>query len=388
MDIRKELKLKGQEITMVVGGSISAYRTPDIIRDLKSNGASVKVILSNAASKIIGKQTLEWASEMIVLEELTGLMEHINFFSSNDLHKTLLICPATYNMVGKMANGIADTPAETIFANALGMKINTVIVPAMHLEMYLNPIFQRNINALKAEGVKFVEPRIEDGKAKIMWTEEIIDTILRKKSTKEKILIVSGKSELRIDPVRSITNKSTGYTGITLTRQAFVSGYEEITYIGNSDYRIPYYCKVIPCEEIDQFYKLSTDKIKENEYDFIFIPAALSDFSLEPSPTKIKSEKLIDIHLKAREKLIDNIRQLIKEKMYITKLVRFKLGDDNYVGEKNNDIIVFNNVSQLPFGTKGNHYKIFKGEQILKEGDYSKEELSRIIIEEVLPNNQ
>ena len=148
--------LSGMNIVMIVSGSISAYRTPDIVRDLIKSGASVRVILSKAASRIIGKQALEWASEQSVIEELTGNMEHINLFAENREKTVLLVCPATYNMVGKMANGIADDPSGTVFANAIGSHINTVIVPAMHMEMYDNPIMGKNLKILEELGVKIV----------------------------------------------------------------------------------------------------------------------------------------------------------------------------------------------------------------------------------------
>ncbi|MHB1440917.1 MAG: bifunctional phosphopantothenoylcysteine decarboxylase/phosphopantothenate--cysteine ligase CoaBC [Cuniculiplasma sp.] len=372
--------LSGMNIVMIVSGSISAYRTPDIVRDLIKSGASVRVILSKAASRIIGKQALEWASEQSVIEELTGNMEHINLFAENREKTVLLVCPATYNMVGKMANGIADDPSGTVFANAIGSHINTVIVPAMHMEMYDNPIMGKNLKILEELGVKIVSPRIEDGKAKIMWSDEIIDTILRKKSRGKTILIISGRSDVKIDPVRSLVNRSTGYTGVCMAREAYRNGYDNIIYLGNSDYRIPHYCEYINCSETDDFYSKAELIIRSRKIDLITIPAALSDFSITPSEKKIKSDFAVEIPLNIREKLIDLVVKIMKELNLKVPIIRFKLTDEEYSPKDRGQITVVDNASENPFGIRENRYTIYDGNKRLLERTMTKEELASILL--------
>ena len=372
--------LQGKNVVMVVTGSISAYRTPDIARDLKKCGATVKVVLSRSASEIIGKETLEWASEEPVLDRLTGNMEHISLFEHNKENAILLVCPATYNIIGKFAGGIADDPTSTIFANALGSEIKTVIVPAMHREMYESPILKSNIMKLQKLGVQFVAPRLEDGKAKLMYPEEIIDTLIRGKGNNKSLLIVSGRSEVPLDPVRSLVNKSSGYTGISLAREAYRNGYEKIIYIGNSDYRMPHYCEFIKCNLTDDFYRIAEDVVRNRKIDLIIIPAALSDFKLRQNDKKIKSTDIASVKLEPREKLLDRIAGIMKELKLNVPIIKFKLSDGNYVPENSDQVTVLNLIGEVPFGSKPNKYVIFDGNKKLMEKSMSKEELAMILI--------
>lgn len=372
--------LQGKNVVMVVTGSISAYRTPDIARDLKKCGATVKVVLSRGASEIIGKETLEWASEEPVLDRLTGNMEHISLFEHNKENAILLVCPATYNIIGKFAGGIADDPTSTIFANALGSEIKTVIVPAMHREMYESPILKSNIMKLQKLGVQFVAPRLEDGKAKLMYPEEIIDTLIRGKGNNKSLLIVSGRSEVPLDPVRSLVNKSSGYTGISLAREAYRNGYEKIIYIGNSDYRMPHYCEFIKCNLTDDFYRIAEDVARNRKIDLIIIPAALSDFKLRQNDKKIKSTDIASVKLEPREKLLDRIAGIMKELKLNIPIIKFKLSDGNYVPENSDQVTVLNLIGEVPFGSKPNKYVIFDGNKKLMEKSMSKEELAMILI--------
>lgn len=374
--------LNGKTILMIVGGSISSYRTPDIIRDMIREGATVRVILSHSASLMIGVQALEWASGNPVITELSGFMEHISLLEGNTEDISLLICPATYNMIGSMASGIASTPAETIFANALGNSIDITIVPAMHLEMYNNPILQDNISRLSTMGVKFVNPRMEDGKAKIMWSEEIIDTILRKKRTGKTILIVSGRSTVDIDPVRSIANRSTGHTGIALARAAYREGYNRIVFVGNSEERIPLYCSYHPCINTDNFYK-EVDKImRESEFDLIVVPAALSDFIIKTSASKLSSSEESVIKLKPRKKLLDQIFLSLEHRIKKPVVVGFKLANRGSKFRAHPGMItVLNYIENNPFGSGEKQYVITKDNIELFSGTLDKEALAVKILE-------
>lgn len=372
--------LGGKNIVMIVSGSISAYRTPDIIRDLKRSGARVKVILSSSAEQIIGREAMEWASEEPVITSLTGNMEHISLFDVDRENTVLLVCPATYNMIGKFAGGIADDTASTVFANALGTMIRTVIVPAMHMEMYESPVLRENMLKLKGYGVDFVSPRVEDGKAKLMWSEEIIDTILRRGNNNRTILIISGKSEVAIDPVRSLTNSSSGYTGICMAREAYRDGYDRIIYVGNSEYRIPYYCEFVKCNQTDEYYKIAEELVRNQKIDLIVIPAALSDFTVEKRDEKISSNESVSLVMKPREKLVDSIEGIMKSFKLHVPIIRFKLTNRKYVPETPDQVTVVNMVQEKPFGVKMNRYVIYDGEKKLMEKDMGKEELASILI--------
>ena len=377
--------LKGKSIIMIIGGSISSYRTPDIIREMIREGATVRVVLSQSASRMIGVQALEWASGNTVITELSGFMEHISLLEGDRENTSLLVCPATYNMIGSMARGLATTPAETIFANALGIGIDITIVPAMHLEMYNSPILQDNISHLATLGVKFVYPRIEDGKAKIMWSEEIIDTIVRRKSTGKRILIIAGKSTVDIDPVRSIVNRSTGYTGIALAREAYREGYNRIVYVGNSEERVPLYCSHNYCMKTDSFYE-EVDKIMdESEFDLIVVPAALSDFAVEKSKSKLPSSEAATIILEPRKKLLDQISSSVEKREKKPVIFAFKLAGRSVDFTVHKDMItIVNYVENEPFGSGETYYSIRENGTELFGGNLTKEGLATKILSMVV----
>ena len=154
MGIFKEDKsLVGETIIFAMGASISIYRVPDIIRDLMEAGASVLPVMSQTSLTLITKTTIQWAAEADVLDNLSGKMEHINIFENEPEKKVFLVCPATYDQIGKFASGIADGIIDTMFAYALGHGIRIIIVPAMHLDMYGNTIITQNIEKLRKAGV-------------------------------------------------------------------------------------------------------------------------------------------------------------------------------------------------------------------------------------------
>ncbi len=375
--------LRNRKIIMVVGGSISSYRTPDIIRDMVREGASVQTILSQSGSGMIGAKALEWATGKAVISELSGHMEHISLFENSSNITALLICPATYNMIGAMANGIASTPSETVFANALGAGIDITVVPAMHLEMYENPILQNNISKLSQFGVKFVKPRIEDGKAKIMWSEEIIDTLARKNSNGKSILIISGHSTVKVDSVRSLINRSTGHTGVIFAREAFRSGYERVVYVGNAEERVPIYCEYYSCTETDDYYSKVVELLGNSEFDTIIIPAALSDFSYESQALKISSSSEVSLRLEPRQKLIEIIKKILKKTGAHTKVVGFKLNSRGTELKANDQITVVNNIEDNPFGIGEKKYVVLQNGKELLSGTFTKEDLAIRILEMV-----
>lgn len=167
------------KIVLGVCGSVAAVETVKLVRHLKKKGVEVECVVSESAKKIIHPNVLEWASEKPVITEITGGVEHVRLCGVNGEAKLLLICPATSNTISKIACGIDDTTVTTMAATALGAKKKIVVVPAMHKSMYDNPFVAENIAKLKKNGVVFVEPRIEEDKAKLAGYEEITNTVLR-----------------------------------------------------------------------------------------------------------------------------------------------------------------------------------------------------------------
>lgn len=167
-----------KKFVLGVCGSVSAIETPKIVRELSRRGIEVECVMTKAARRIIHPDVLEWASGNKVIVKLTGGVEHVRLCGIQGEASLLLICPITANTISKIANGIDDTPVTTFAATAIGSKIPLIVVPAMHLSMYKNPFVRDNIKKLKKRGVRFIEPRIEEDKAKLPDINEIVDKVL------------------------------------------------------------------------------------------------------------------------------------------------------------------------------------------------------------------
>ncbi|VVB52476.1 Flavin prenyltransferase UbiX [uncultured archaeon] len=168
-----------QKKMVVVGvcGSVAAVKVPELVRELVRRDLNVVVALNSSARHTIAEPVLEWASGNPVVTQLTGKMEHVKYFSVGGEAKLLLICPATADTIGKIANGIDDTPVTTMAAVALGSSVPIIVVPAMDISMYYNPFLAANVSKLKEAGVIFVEPRIAENKAKLADEESIVDAV-------------------------------------------------------------------------------------------------------------------------------------------------------------------------------------------------------------------
>ncbi len=166
--------LAGKQIALGVTGSIAAIRVVDLIRDLARSGAEIHCIMTPAACQIIHPYALEYAATFPVITEITGRVEHVEFCGICGRADLLLIAPATANTIGKMAMGIDDTPVTTFATTALGSNKPVVVVPAMHEAMYNHPSVVKNIQMLRNMGVTVIDPRIEEGKAKIASSQNII----------------------------------------------------------------------------------------------------------------------------------------------------------------------------------------------------------------------
>ncbi len=174
----KSKKLKGRRIVLAVCGSIAAIEAPKLARELMRHGADIIPVLSGSGQTIIHPWALECVTGKKTITQTTGFCEHIEYCGDwEGKCDLLLICPATANTISKIANGIDDSVVTTFASTALGAKLPIIIAPAMHESMINNPFVQENIEKLKKAGVKFVNPRIDEDKAKLDW-ESVAESVL------------------------------------------------------------------------------------------------------------------------------------------------------------------------------------------------------------------
>lgn len=307
----KSSLLKGRKIVLGVTGSISAVESVKLVHELRRHGADVHPVVTDSAKKIIHPSSLEYASENPVIGELTGAIEHVRLVEDSDL---FLVAPSTANTISKMALGIDDTPVTSVFSNALE-KIPVIVAPAMHQNMYTNPIILKNIETLRSYGVIVLEPIFEESKAKIANVDTIVaETIraLNRDLKGKKISVVGGSSYESIDDVRVVTNKSTGETSIAIAKMAYYLGAEVRLFLGNVRVDIPPFLKY---EKFGSMGSLISklDAIKGS--DFVIVPAALSDFTVEKRTGKISSERSVEVKLKPAPKFLKKLRSVFKGKI-------------------------------------------------------------------------
>ena len=276
-------ELKEKRIVLCITGSVAAVQCPEIARGLMRHGAEVFAVMSTMAQKIIHPYLMEWATGNPVVTELTGKIEHVALAGAH-VHKAelILVAPATANTIGKIASGIDDTTVTSVASTAFGSKIPIVVVPAMHESMYRHPILDANVQKLKTLGVEFVGPRIEEGKAKIAETEEILQVVIRKLSASKdfdgmKILVTAGPTSEYIDPVRIITNKSSGLMGIEVAREALLRGAEVTLIYGPGTVIPPAEARVIRVETTTEMYEAVVSELKSQKYDAVIAAAAATD---------------------------------------------------------------------------------------------------------------
>src|SRR3989338_7779156 len=217
--------LSEKRIALCVTGSIAAVETVKLARELRRYGASVFATLTPSAEKFITPLALQWATQQKVVTHLSGGEGH---FTQADL---FLVAPATLHTINKMVLGLADNPVTTTLAAAWGQKLPIVFVPAMHDSLAQNPILKKNISFLKSEkNIYFIEPKYEEAKEKLQDSETIVSEvshILAQGPLKhKKILITAGPTRGAIDPVRYISNFSTGELGVRLAHELYIRGAE------------------------------------------------------------------------------------------------------------------------------------------------------------------
>ncbi|MGC8497251.1 MAG: bifunctional phosphopantothenoylcysteine decarboxylase/phosphopantothenate--cysteine ligase CoaBC [Thermoplasmata archaeon] len=300
--------LLNKKIILGVTGSIAAEETVKLARELIRYGADVQAVMTESAKKIITVDSLKFATGTDVIDYISGGVEHVDLLDRADL---LLIAPCSVNTLSKIATGIADSTVSLFAATALG-SLKILIAPAMHDKMYNNPVIKNNVKALERYGLLFVPPKIQENKAKMADVETIVAYVIRTLNEdykNKKVLVIGGGSVEHIDDVRTISNLSTGETALELAKNAFYLGADVTLLIGTYSVSIPPYIKT---EHFDSVSTLIADIPKMLGYDYILVPAALSDFTVEKSAGKISSDKSLNLELVPNPKFILSLRNKYK----------------------------------------------------------------------------
>lgn len=380
--------LTGKTIVIGVTGSIAAVRVVDLIRDLIRRGAEVHAVMSAAAEQILHPYALEYATTHPVIREITGKVEHVQFCGVGGVADLLLIAPATANTIGKMATGIDDTPVTTFATTALGSGKPVAVVPAMHEAMYRHPAVLKNLETLREMGVLLIDPRLEEGKAKIADNATVVREVERILGPRDligkRIVITSGSNAEAIDPIRILTNRASGKTGVALAQEARRRG-ADVVLIHRFPQDIP--VRQIYAESNQQMLDAVLAELKKG-CDALISAAAVADYTLNPQEEKIKSGQELTLRLMPTKKIIKTVREAYPH----LKIVGFKaetgVSEEELLARAERsmqgaglDFVVANDVSSGGMGTDDNRVIIIDRQGHRQEASGKKSEIARTIID-------
>lgn len=321
--------LKNKNIVIGVTGSIACYKVLDLIGKLRKLGTNVYVIMTKSATRLVDTKDFEKISGNEVQTDLflpdidykdyIKKNKPIKHISLADIADLFLICPATANIIGKIANGIAD---DLLSTSIMAANAPVLICPAMNVKMWKNKIMQENVKKIKNLNYEFVDPEYGDlacgykGVGRLADLGKIVDRVKiaisrRSDLASKKILVTAGATSEEIDPVRVITNKSSGKMGVYIAEEAFLRGADVTLIRGTNSVEPQYHFKDIKIYSVNDLF----NEIKKNikDVDIVIHAAAVSDFTINNRhDKKIKSNESLHLELTPTTKIFENIKKIKK----------------------------------------------------------------------------
>ena len=392
--------LKGKTVVIGVSGGIAVYKVCDVVSRLKKLNADVHVIMTKSACEFVGPLTFQTLSQNYVVSDMfedpkTWDVEHIALAKKADL---FLVAPATANVIGKIANGICDDMLTTTIA---ATKAKVLIAPAMNTNMYENPLVQKNISTLKQYGYKFIEPESgrlacgDIGSGKLASPEVIVENVeallnYEQDLVGRKIIITAGPTIESLDPVRYLTNRSSGKMGYAIAKVAAARGAEVTLVSGKTNLKpASNIKKVINITSAEDMYQAVISNLDEN--DVVIKSAAVADYKpKEYSDKKIKKKDGdLVIELDRNKDIAYEIGKIKKDKILVGFAAETNDLIENAKGKiakKNMDFIVANNLKEsgAGFGTDTNVVSIIeKDGNMTKYPMMTKEEVASVILDKI-----
>ena len=363
----KSQSLKNKRILLCITGGIAAYRSLDILRALETEGASVDVAMTEAATRFIPPLTVKALSTGMVYTDIySPEVDHITLTREADL---MLVAPATANTIGKFVAGIGDNPVTLCF---LAFNGPVVFAPAMNWRMYEHPVVRKNIQTLRDMGCYEVEPDTgrlacgEEGKGRMASVERIMETVRTVLSKKDlsgrKVVVTAGPTLEPIDPVRYISNRSSGKMGYAIARDARRRGAEVVLISGPTQLLPPEGVHTILVETTEQMLNAVLETV--HDADIFIMAAAVADFRLEtPFQEKLEKEAIQSLKLTETPDIVETVTSLPSRPF----VVGFSAETGPNIAKakekmikKGMDMIVFNDVTEpgAGFGVDTNHIVI------------------------------
>ncbi len=391
--------VKGKTVVIGITGGIAAYKVVYVVSALKKLGVTVRVVMTRAATEFVQPMTFRILSNNPVFveqfaEPKVWNVEHISLADSADL---FVIAPATANIIGKIAHGIAD---DLLSTSVMAVQSPVLIVPAMNVKMYNNPIVQDNIARLKNYGYLFMEPNAglhacgDVGKGRLPEPDEILQRIIHELTPKDlkgkKIVVTAGGTREAIDPVRFLSNPSTGKMGYAIAEAAYRRGAEVVLVSGPTHLQASSGIKVIPIINTQQMANAVFDEF--DDADLVIKAAAVADYTpiaySEQKTKKTEGEFVIRLR-----RTTDILAELGKRKKPGQVLVGFAAETQNLLENarsklerKNADMIVANDVLRPDsgFAVDTNRVTIITKEYTERLDLMSKEQIAEMILDQAM----
>ena len=356
--------LKNKKITLGVTGAISAYKALELTRLLIKEGADVYPVMTKAATEFITPLSLSTLSKNPVstaLFDLTGetKISHIDLAQSSDL---IIVAPATANIIGKVANGLADDLLSTLLMAA---KAPVLLAPSMNSQMWANPVVQANVKKLEKLGFFFVGPSEGDlacgykGTGRLASVEEIFEAaeeaLIAKDLKGEKVLVTAGPTREAIDPVRYVSNASSGKMGYAVAKAARRRGAEVVLVSGPSFLPRPAGVTFVPVRTAEEMLDACVSYFPQST--IVIMAAAVADYRPTKSyPSKVKKDaRVLSLEMERTQDVLKHLGTLKKKGQ---TLIGFALETDNIeenarkkLKEKGLDLVVANTPAGLDSDT-------------------------------------
>lgn len=392
--------LKGKTVAIAVTGSIAAYKMANVASMLIKQHADVHVLMTENATKFINPITFETLTNHKCLVETfdRNFQFHVAHVSLGQKADCMLIAPASANVIGKLANGIAD---DMLTTTAMAATCPKIIAPAMNTHMFFNPIVQDNLKKLEHYGYEVIAPAAgrlacgDVGAGKLPDEETLVSyvyrTIAKEKDMKgKKVLVTAGPTREALDPVRFLSNRSTGKMGYAIAKMAMLRGADVTLVSGPVNLTPPPFVKVVPVESAQEMFEAVRDAAEEQ--DIIIKSAAVADYR----PTTIaedkikKSDEEMSIPL---ERTTDIIKYLGEQKREGQFICGFSMETKDMLAnstkkleKKKMDMIVANNVKEegAGFATDTNKVVVITKEGMKDLPLMSKEEVADALLSEIM----
>lgn len=392
--------LEGRTVVLAVTGSIAAYKIANLASMLVKLKADVQVLMTQNATQFINPVTYETLTGQKCLidtfdRNFQYSVEHVALAKKADV---VLVAPASANVIGKIANGIAD---DMLTTTVMACPCPKIISPAMNTNMYENPIVQENLGKLRRHGYTVIEPEVgllackDIGAGKLPSEEALLDYInkeihFEKDLAGKRVLVTAGPTVEAIDPVRFISNHSTGRMGYSLARVAMERGAEVTLVTGSTSIPVPRFVKVVEIQSAQEMFEAVT--AVSDVQDIIIKAAAVADYTpVSAASEKIKkADKAGAIELK---RTVDILKYLGEHKKENQFLCGFSMETENMLANsrkklesKNLDMVIANNlkVEGAGFGVDTNVITIITKEEDIELPLMSKEEAAIAILDSIV----